>query len=321
MSPEIEQAAIAAIRQLVANGHAAKYIAGQLNRESIPTVTGRGAWSHTTVTRFCAKHDIDKPQHNPTRIAEVAAEQANKPKPPLSTTLDQMIKQEFTALQITDAKAYMGGLSDEDNEYLYKQKRSMYYSKMEFEIEAAGDDSEDGEFARANADAIDGLLDILDDETNYVARADWARWELFMRDNTTTAAERMERRLKWLTTWLYLEQQIAKAEKKNTSRLRRAERDPSGARVTVLKSAIKRAQVARERSLARIAELERLVANPSAIDALNKADVATNGLFAKPVRTLTGIRADLDRARYKRAKSDRELAAKVVELEGLEASI
>jgi hypothetical protein len=321
MSPEIEQAAIAAVREMVANGHAAKYIAGQFNRDGIPTVTGRGAWSHTTVTRFCAKHGIDKPQHDPVRIAEVAAEQANKPKPPLSTTLDQMIKEEFTALQITDAKAYMGGLSDEDNEYLSKQKCSMFFSKMEFEIEAVGDDSEDGAFARANADAIDGLLDILDDETNYVARADWARWELFMRDNTTTSEERMERRLKWLTTWMYIEQQIAKAEKKNTSRLRRAERDPSGARVTVLESAIKRAQVAREKSLAKIAELERMAANPTLINEANQAECTEKGLFAKPTLTLTGIKSELERAQFMWAKADRELAAKVTELEALQASI
>ena len=75
-------------------------------------------------------------------------------------------------------QAYMGGLSDEDNEYLSKQKRSMYYSKMEFEIEADGDDSAAGAAARANAEAIEYLLDLLDDETNYVQRADWARLEL-----------------------------------------------------------------------------------------------------------------------------------------------
>ena len=311
MTPEIEQAAIAAITRMVANGHAASYIATHLNRTGVPTTTGRGKWGHQTVANFCKTHGIEKPQHNPTRIAEVEAEQAAyvpKEAPP-SVDPVKMISGQFTPEEIAEAKAYLEALSDEDKAILDESMSAIHsdVATAEAAVRTAQRQHRDGRsanvgFLKAMVHAASYMSETLQNTAKYVERAEWARMELYLRKHTPPSAASIEERAKTrLELWVDLEQRWAKSEQDRQARVRRVERDPHGARRVTLRSAIKRAQENREKSLAKIARLEQQIANPT------------------PMDSLVLLRNELQGLQWRRAEADRLMAEKVAELEALEA--
>ena len=76
MSKE-QHPAVAIIEKMAAEGNSAKYIAEHLNRNRVPTISGRGRWVNVQVVRLCEKHNIAKPVFDPAKIA--ATQAANTP--------------------------------------------------------------------------------------------------------------------------------------------------------------------------------------------------------------------------------------------------
>lgn len=300
-TPTRGQAQLAeAIAAMVAKGHAAAYIATYLNDHNIPTLSGRGRWGHEQVKRFTMKHGIGTPRYNPSKIAAVAhAEQpaVALPAPPVGAAEGNGIaepSEESTA----NAKAYLDGLTAEQNDYLAKLCKGFGWfslnARNEADALAEGGASAEAGRLKAEARAIEALLDALD-SGDPVRRAAWAHHELVLMLKNLTPDELMERRLAWLAIW----QRIDKAEAKYGYKLAQQERDPKGYAIRQLRYKLKRAQ-------------ERQPGAAANIDSI-RADIA-----AGRGRVSGTALGKLER---RRAKADANIQAMIREIERLEAEI
>jgi hypothetical protein len=287
------------IAALVAKGHAATFIAEHLNRHDIPTISGRGTWSHVQVKRFAQKYGIGTPRFSPAKIAAVAhAERRAAPLPasPVGAAEGHGLE-EPSEEAIAKAKAYLDGLTAEQNNYLAKLHKGFGWFSLNAhnEADALAEEGASAEAGRlkAEARAIEALLDALA-SGDPVRRAAWAHHELVLMPKNLTPDELMERRLAWLLLW----QRVDKADAKYAYKVTQQERDPNGYAIQQARQKLKRAQERRPEALARIDMI--------------KADIAAGCSRVSEI--------ELGKLIRRRAKADANIQALISQIEQLEAA-
>jgi hypothetical protein len=288
------------IAALVAKGHAATFIAEHLNRHDIPTISGRGTWSHVQVKRFTEKYGIGTPRFSPAKIAAVA--HAERPAAPLPASpvgaAEGLGLEEPSEETIAKATEYLAALTPEQNDYLAKLHKGFGWFSLNArnEADALADEGASAEAGRlkAAARAIEALLDALA-SGGPVRRAAWAHHELILMPKNLTSDELMERRLTWLLLW----QRQEKADANTARALARQERDPKRYALQQLRGKLKRAQERRPEALARIDTI--------------KADIAAGRGRVSEI--------ELGKLIRRRDKADANIQALIDEIERLEAEV